>query len=149
VDTFSAVFVTATSALLAALELQTAEFEALHNNPSYKFVLRIALHTDTVDSSRGDYSGVPINHVVSLLAAGHAGQLLVSQSTYELIRDNLPGSSEVIDLGAYLLTGSKRQEHIFCVQTQGRPPIPRALRIKRLSRGNVPKEDSALVGREK
>ena len=50
----------------------------------------MALHTGTTHERDGDYFGPPVNRVARLLSAGHGGQVLLSSSTQELVRDHLP-----------------------------------------------------------
>jgi class 3 adenylate cyclase len=44
-------------------------------------------HTGTAEGRGGDYCGAPLNRAARLMSAGHGGQVLLSQATYELIRD--------------------------------------------------------------
>ena len=55
-----------------------------------KLRVRMALHTGAVELRDGDYFGAPLNRVARLLAAGHGGQTLLSESTHDLCRDHLP-----------------------------------------------------------
>ena len=67
--------------------------------------VRMALHTGAAEVRDGDYFGPPLNRVARLLAAGHGGQMLLSQATAELVRDDLPAGAALRDLGEHRLQG--------------------------------------------
>jgi TolB-like protein/class 3 adenylate cyclase/Tfp pilus assembly protein PilF len=111
-DAFCAAFHTAADALAAALEAQ----RALHREPwpeAAKLRVRMALHSGAVDMRDGDYFGAPLNRVARLLAAGHGGQTLLSESTHDLCRDHLPPLASVKALGAHGLKDLGRPEAVF------------------------------------
>jgi TolB-like protein/class 3 adenylate cyclase/Tfp pilus assembly protein PilF len=111
-DAFCAAFHTAADAVAAALEAQ----RALHREPwpeAAKLRVRMALHTGAVEVRDGDYFGAPLNRVARLLAAGHGGQTLLSESTHDLCRDHLPPLASVKALGAHGLKDLGRPEAVF------------------------------------
>src|SRR5215468_1844169 len=86
-DAFCAAFPTAPQALEAALSAQ----QSLHQvkagvGSDLMLKVRMALHTGVADQREGDYFGQPLNRVARLLAAGHGGQVLLFQATYDLTR---------------------------------------------------------------
>jgi len=111
-DAFCAAFHTAPDALAAALQAQ----RALSREPwpeAAKLRVRMALHTGAVELRDGDYFGAPLNRVARLLAAGHGGQTLLSESTHDLCRDHLPPLASVKALGAHGLKDLGRPEAVF------------------------------------
>ena len=58
-------------------------------------------------------SAPPLNRVARLLATGHGGQTLLSQTTYELARDSLPDAVSLRDLGAHRLKDLARPEQVY------------------------------------
>jgi len=111
-DAFCAAFHTAPDAVAAALEAQ----RALQREPwpeEAKLRVRMALHTGAVDMRDGDYFGAPLNRVARLLAAGHGGQTLLSESTHDLCRDHLPPLASLRPLGAHGLKDLGRPESVF------------------------------------
>ena len=113
-DAFCAAFHTASDALAAALDAQ----RALLREPwpeAAKLRVRMALHTGAVELRDGDYFGAPLNRVARLLAAGHGGQTLLSESTHDLCRDHLPPLASVKALGAHALKDLGRTESVFQV----------------------------------
>ena len=108
------VFHTASDALAAALDAQ----RALHREPwpeAAKLRVRMALYSGAVELRDGDYFGAPLNRVARLLAAGHGGQTLLSESTHDLCRDYLPPLASVKALGAHGLKDLGRPEMVFQV----------------------------------
>src|SRR5437870_408912 len=113
-DAFCAAFHTAADAVAAALDAQ----RALHREPwpeAAKLRVRMALHSGAVDMRDGDYFGTPLNRVARLLAAGHGGQTLLSESTHDLCRDHLPPLASVKALGSHGLKDLGRPEMVFQV----------------------------------
>jgi TolB-like protein/class 3 adenylate cyclase/cytochrome c-type biogenesis protein CcmH/NrfG len=111
-DAFCAAFHTAPDALAAALESQ----RALQREPwpeGAKLRVRMAIHTGAVELRDDDYFGSPLNRVARLLAAGHGGQTLLSESTHDLCRDHLPPLAHVKALGSHGLKDLGRPEAVF------------------------------------
>jgi class 3 adenylate cyclase len=93
-DAFCCAFPTATNTLEATLASQRSLFgEGWEEGFTVK--ARMALHTGTVEERGGDYFGPPVNRVARLLSAGHGGQTLVSLTTQELVRDDLPSGTSL------------------------------------------------------
>jgi class 3 adenylate cyclase len=99
-DAFCAAFPTAPQALEAALMAQQ-NLQRVKAGVGNDLMLkvRMALHTLTAEQRDGDYFGQPLNRVARLLAAGHGGQVLVSQVS----RDLLPNTASLLDLGLHRL----------------------------------------------
>jgi TolB-like protein/Tfp pilus assembly protein PilF len=70
-------------------------------------------HDGHVFKTGGDYFGAPLNRVARLLAAGHGGQTLLSESTHDLSRDHLPPLASVKALGFHGLKDLGRPESVF------------------------------------
>jgi class 3 adenylate cyclase len=79
-DAVQAAFPTATGALAAALAGQHALLTEADRTGGMPPV-RMALHAgDAAPDERGDYLAAPLNRLSRLLAAGHGGQILLSQA---------------------------------------------------------------------
>src|ERR1700675_1118769 len=120
-DAFCAAFHTASDALAAALDAQ----RSLHREPwpeAAKLRVRMAIHSGAVEVRDGDYFGAPLNRVARLLAAGHGGQTLLSESTHDLCRDQLPPLASVKALGSHGLKDLGRPEAVFQVCHPDLPP---------------------------
>ena len=101
-DAFCAAFSTATDALEAALRAQH-RFLFSEREGIGPLRVRMALHTGAAEERDGDYFGPPVNRVARLLSTAHGGQVLLSLSTQELVRDRLPAGTSLRDLGEHRL----------------------------------------------
>ena len=147
-DAFCAAFAMAPDAVSAVLAAQLA----IVTEPwpeATPISVRMALHTGAVETRDGDYFGPALNRVARLLSAGHGGQSLLSQPTYDLVRDTLPDAVSLRDLGAHKLKDLARPEQVYQLQhpyLRGDfPPI------KSLSThpNNLPQQLTSFIGREK
>ena len=111
-DAFCAVFHTASDGLAAALEAQRALHIERWPEP-VQLRVRMALHIGAVEVRDGDYFGAPLNRVARLLAAGHGGQTLLSESMHDLCRDHLPLLASVRSLGEHGFKDLARREAVF------------------------------------
>jgi TolB-like protein/class 3 adenylate cyclase len=111
-DAFCAAFPTASDALAAALEAQRALHLERWPDP-VKLRVRMAMHAGAVEVRDGDYFGAALNRVARLLAAGHGGQTLLSESMHDLCRDHLPPLASVKPLGEHGLKDLARREAVF------------------------------------
>ncbi len=70
----------------------------------------------------GAYLGVDVNRAARICAAGHGGEILLSQTTRDLVGDGV----ELRDLGAFALAGLPKPERIFRIVVPGlRSDFPR------------------------
>src|SRR5579872_6308033 len=147
-DAFCAAFSTAPDALAAALDAQrTLTAEPWPAETPLR--VRMALHTGAVEHRDSDYFGQPLNRIARLLSAGHGGQVLVSASTYELIRDHQPQSASVRNLGDKRLRDLDRAEHIYQLLHPDLPSEFPPLRTLDALPNNLPLQTTSFIGREK
>lgn len=147
-DAFCAAFPTAHQALEAALAAQLAlSSEKWPTETPIR--VRIALHTGAAESRDDDYFGQPVNRVARLLATAHGGQTVLSQATYVLVRDTLPPSVTVLDLGAHRLKDLARPEQIYQLQHPALPETFPVLKSLNLQDNNLPQQVTSFIGREK
>jgi predicted ATPase/class 3 adenylate cyclase len=119
-DSRFAVFARATDAVAAAAAAQ----EALHVEPwpaEMPLRVRLALHTGEADLRAGDYYGSAVNRCARLRSIAHGGQVLLSQTTFDLVRDALPAGVTVRDLGEHRLSDLARPERVFQLTAPGTP----------------------------
>jgi DNA-binding NarL/FixJ family response regulator/class 3 adenylate cyclase len=116
-DEFLAVFGGAASALDAAVAIQRSL--AAHSWPEgMPLNVRIGVHTGEPILTEDSYYGLDVHRVARICSAGHGGQILVSQTTQQLLRDGeLPGRLE--DLGEVELRGLPRPEHVYQLVSAG------------------------------
>jgi predicted ATPase/class 3 adenylate cyclase len=147
-DAFCAAFPAAPYALDAALDAQRALCDEPWDEGS-AIKARIALHTGTVEERDGDYFGPPVNRVARLLSIANGGQVLLSTSTQELVRDELPSGSGLRDLGEHRLKDLSRPERVFQLAAPGLTSEFPALRTLESHPNNLPIQPTPLVGRDR
>jgi class 3 adenylate cyclase len=146
-DAFCCAFSTATDALEATLKAQRALFTEEWGIEGGVRV-RMALHTGAAEERDGDYFGPPLNRVARLLSAGHGGQVLLSLTTKELARDQLPPNVELWDLGERRLKDLFGPERVFQLVGPGLPSEFPPLRTLEGRPNNLPLQPTPLVGRK-
>src|SRR5215212_5487849 len=119
-DSRFAVFPLATDAVEAAVAVQKAFSDEPWPVPT-PLKVRIALHTGDADLRAGDYYGSAVNRCARLRSAAHAGQILISRTTYSLVRDYPLSGVELRDLGEHRLKDLVQPEHIYQVTGPGLP----------------------------
>ena len=69
--------------------------------------------------------GLDVHHAARLCAAGHGGQVLLSETTRVLVAHDLPAGGTLRDLGEYHLKDLPRPEPISQLVIPGLPPTSR------------------------
>src|SRR3970282_642850 len=147
-DAFDAVFPTAPGALAAALAAQRALSAEPWEVPGGLRV-RMALDTGVAEERDEDYFGPTLNRTARLLAAAHGGQILLSRTTYELMRDALPADVTLRDRGEHRLKNLTRPERIFQVVAAGVPGDFLPIKSLNTLPNNLPIQLTSFVGRER
>jgi len=136
---FVAAFSRASDALRAALELQLTELPTS---------LRVALHTGEVQlRSDNNYIGAAVSRCARLCDLGHGGQTLLSQTTRDLVQDDLPTGAWLVDLGTHRLRDLARADHIHQLCHTDLPVEFPALRSLDLQPHNLPVQLTTFIGR--
>jgi YVTN family beta-propeller protein len=119
-DSFFAAFASVGGAVLAAVEAQRALAE--HDWPEGTEVrVRMGIHTGQAAATEERYVGLAVHRAARIAAAGHGGQVLISQTTHNLLEDEeqeLPGV-DLHDLGEHRLKDLERPVRLFQVTGQG------------------------------
>ena len=149
-DGLLAAFATAPDGVTAALALQQAILAETWPEPIHLQV-RAALHVGTAEYREGDYYGSALNRAARLMAVGHGGQVLLSQATYELVRDSLPVGANLQNMGEHRLRDLGRPEQVYQLLHPGLPT--EFLPLKSLDNpelpNNLPQQVTSFIGREK
>jgi YVTN family beta-propeller protein len=118
-DAFFYVFSRARDAAAAAADGQRAL--ASHDWPEgAEFRVRMGMHTgEPVLSDEGRYHGMGVNRTARIMAAGHGGQILASQSTASVLGDDDVDGVTLRDLGEHNLKDLARPERIYQLQVAG------------------------------
>jgi class 3 adenylate cyclase len=113
-DGFFVVFERAGDALAAAVEAQRALAEA-------PIRVRMGLHSAEPNLDDEGYTGVGVHRAERICAAGHGGQILLSNTTAGLVEDLGLAGISLVDLGEHRLKGMERRQRIFEVRVEGLP----------------------------
>lgn len=147
-DAFCAAFAEPKSALEAAVAAQLA-LKSENWPELVQIRVRMALHTGAVESRDDDYFGPPVNRVARLLGTASGGQSILSQTTFDLVRDSLPNEVSFINLGSHQLKDLARPEQVFQICHPSLPSSFPALRSLSKHPNNLPKQVTNFIGREK
>jgi peptide/nickel transport system substrate-binding protein len=79
----------------------------------------MGIHTGEPLASDERYVGMGVHRGARICAAGHGGQVLLSNTTRELVEEELPEDVRVVDLGEHKLKDLKRPERIFQLEIDG------------------------------
>lgn len=119
-DAFFVAFQRATDAVAAGVEAQRVL--AAHTWPEGVEVrVRMGLHTGEPWKADEGYVGMDVHRAARIAHIGHGGQILLSVTTAELVRDELPEGVTMIDLGKHRLKDIPRPEHIRQLVIVGLP----------------------------
>ena len=145
-DGFMAVFGTARDGVRACLRAQL-DLARERWNETGPLRVRMGLHAGDAVATGGDYHGPAVNRTARVMAAGHGGQILLSAVAADLVADELPKATTLLDLGEHRLKSLGRPERIFQLVHPGlRADFPALATIHDRSRG-LPLEASVLIGR--
>jgi class 3 adenylate cyclase len=146
-DSFAVVFARAGDAVAAAVAAQRALHE--HSWPPHHPVrVRMGLHTGEPTRTGDDYVGIDLHHVARLMSAGHGGQVLLSHTTYELVKNQLPDGVKLHDLGVHQLKDIEGDAQIYQLVIAGLPANFPPLRTRSVHLNNLPVQPTPLIGRE-
>jgi peptide/nickel transport system substrate-binding protein len=117
-DSFFVAFRRAKDAVAAAIECQRAL--AQHAWPDGADMrVRMGIHTGEPALGGERYVGLGVHRAARICAAGHGGQVLVSQTTRELLRDDPVPDVSLRDLGEHQLKDLDEPERIYQLVAPG------------------------------
>jgi predicted ATPase/class 3 adenylate cyclase len=110
--------------------------------------VRMGIHTGEPLSTDEGYVGMDIHRGARIAAAGHGGQVLVSQTARELVQDDLPDEFALRDLGEHRLKDLSRPQQIFQLLAAGLESDFPPLATLENRPTNLPPQPTPLIGRE-
>jgi predicted ATPase/class 3 adenylate cyclase/DNA-binding CsgD family transcriptional regulator len=151
-DAFCAAFHTASDALAAALAAQ----RALHREPWQPMPVKVrmgihsgAAQAGAIEDRAGGYLGyLTLTRIQRVMSVAYGGQVLLSLSSAELLRDQLPSEIELRDLGRHWLKGLTHPEQLFQLVVPDLPADFPPLRTHERTLTNLTAQPTALIGRE-
>src|SRR5688572_4011601 len=117
-DSFFVVFTSAPAAVRAAVAAQQAV--AGHEWPGGAEVkVRMGLHTGEGLKVGDNYGGIDVHRGARISAAGHGGQIIISNTTRALVEGALPGGTSLVDLGDHRLKDIEMPERLIQISIEG------------------------------
>ncbi|HYN69478.1 MAG TPA: adenylate/guanylate cyclase domain-containing protein [Candidatus Eisenbacteria bacterium] len=147
-DSFFAAFASATDGVVAAIQAQQA-FAAATWPKGAEIKVRMGLHTGEGRLGGDNYVGIDVNRAARIAAAGHGGQVLLSDSTRALIESTLPDGGRLRDLGEHRLKDFDRPMRISQLEIDGLPTDFPELKTLDARPGNLPDQLTSFVGRDR
>jgi class 3 adenylate cyclase len=114
-DSFFAVFLRATDAVVAALDAQKAILSEPWRD-EIRITVRMAVLTGEADAQDRDYRSPAVNRCAKLRRRAVGSQVLVSESTYSIVADILREDVRLVSIGKRRLEGHERPEEIYVLQ---------------------------------
>jgi predicted ATPase/class 3 adenylate cyclase len=145
-DAFYAAFAVAGDAVAAVLEAQLA-LRAEDWGEVGEIRVRMGLHTGQVELRGDHYFGAALYRCARLMATGYGGQVLLSRTTAELVREEL-GDSSLRGLGTHRLKDLAEPERIFQLVHPGLLAEFPPLKSLGSMLHNLPVELTSFIGRE-
>jgi predicted ATPase/class 3 adenylate cyclase len=109
--------------------------------------VRTGIHTGEAERRASDYYGPALNRAARLMAAAHGGQIVISNSTREVLGEDLAEPGQLVDLGEHRLRDLSRPEHVFQVNSLDLPTEFPPLRSLDSFPGNLPAQLTSFIGR--
>jgi predicted ATPase/class 3 adenylate cyclase len=151
-DSFAVAFHTAHDALKAALTAQRQLHSEKWSPAPIK--VRMGVHTGAAQlkevQNEISYEGYATLALTQrIMSAGHGGQILLSQSVFDLIRENLPEKVQLLDMGERQLKDILRLERIYQLAVPDLPSEFPPLNTFEIFKHNLSPQLTSFIGRER
>ncbi|HUR16238.1 MAG TPA: adenylate/guanylate cyclase domain-containing protein, partial [Candidatus Limnocylindrales bacterium] len=144
-DALFAAFPSAVGAVAAAAESQRSL--AGHAWPSVTPLrVRMGIHTGEAMAAGDNFVGLALHEVARIMAAGHGGQVLVSEATRR-VAQSLPHGLELRDLGERRLKDLAAPERLYQLVSEGLADKFPPLRTLDARNNNLPVQVTSFIGR--
>lgn len=146
-DAFFGAFQEAGAAVAAAVDLQRAI--SAHDWPQDAVIrVRVGVHSGEAHLAGEDYGGFEVNRAARIAAAGHGGQVILSEPTRLLAESSFAPGVAARDLGRHVLRDVPGPERLFQLDIPGLQQAFPALRTSRPGGGNLPTRMTSFLGRD-
>src|SRR6266699_3779389 len=146
-DAFFVVFARASDALSAAVDAQRSlDSQAWPQGIAVR--VRMGLHTGEPHLADTGYMGLDVHRAARIMNAGHGGQILLSQTTRDLVEHELPEGASLRDLGAHRLKDLAHKSHLYQLVTPDLPADFPPLKTLDSYAHNLPVQLTSRIGRE-
>ena len=100
--------------------------------------VRMGLHTGEPQIIALGYMGIDVHRAARIAAVAHGGQVLISQTTHDLVESELPEDVTFRDLGEHRLKDLRQPKHLYQLVIAGLPFDFPALKSLNLASNNLP-----------
>ncbi|MEP6757069.1 MAG: tetratricopeptide repeat protein [Chthonomonadales bacterium] len=146
-DAFMVAFSQPLSAVLSAVEIQRALQSQSPSSSALRVRVRMTVHTGSAELRDSDYFGTALSRANRILSLAAGGQILISQSTRDILAEALPSDFTLLDLHNHRLKDLTRPEHLYQVATQGiEKNFPPLQSLDKLP-NNLPLPLTSFIGR--
>ena len=111
--------------------------------------VRMAIHAGEAEFRDGDYYGPTVNRCARIRAAAHGGQIVVSSTVRDAIKDHLPPNTGLINLGDHRFKDLQEPETVYQLVAEGLQREFPPLNSLDPGRNNLPVQLTSFVGRER
>src|SRR5918994_1641223 len=108
----------------------------------------MGVHTGEGVLGGENYIGLDVHRGARIAAAGHGGQVLVSEATRALVEHALPSGVGLRNLGRHRLKDIEQPEQLYQLLIEGLPDGFPPIRTLAANLTNLPVVRSSFVGRE-
>ncbi|MBA3412882.1 MAG: tetratricopeptide repeat protein [Actinobacteria bacterium] len=110
--------------------------------------VRIGIHTGEPTATGEGYVGIDVHRVARVMSAGHGGQVLLTQSTRDLLPEELSDAVSLRDLGEHRLKDLAHPQPLYQLLIPGLENDFPALKTLEARPTNLPIQPTSLIGRE-
>ena len=148
-DGIHAVFTTAINAIKASLDAQQViQNSGVLKTSEFSLRIRMGIHTGEAELRDSDYYGGTLNRASRIMSIGHGGQILISDTTFQITQEHLSPEVTILDLGQHQLKGLSKPENIIQISLPGLQQKFPALRSQTYATNNLPTQLTTFIGRE-
>jgi len=119
-DAFFVAFTRANDAVSAAVDAQRTLFSTVFLE-DVTVHIRMGIHTGEPEVAGEGYIGMDVHKAARIMSAAHGGQVLLSQTTRDLIEHDLPVGVSLRNLGTYQLKDIEGPNHLCQLVIAGLP----------------------------
>lgn len=150
-DSYAVAFHNASDALNAALDSQRALYQEAWSPAPVK--VRMGIHTGAAQlrpvSTTPRYEGyATLAMSQRIMSAGHGGQILLSQTSADLVGDRVPGGVRLVDMRERRLKDIAHSVHLYQASAPDLPSEFAPLASVEQVHHNLPSEFTPFIGRE-
>jgi predicted ATPase len=110
--------------------------------------VRIGIHTGEPTATGEGYVGIDVHRAARVMSAGHGGQVLLTQSTRDLLPEELSDAVSLRDLGEHRLKDLTQPQKLYQLVIPGLENDFPALKTLEARPTNLPIQPTPLIGRE-